>query len=76
MTKQKIISNLLIHMINEIRKGGLTISEIYKLSDKYATKIDNLYNSDSNKKKCFCGSYFDGITCNSCGFDASEVDIY
>jgi hypothetical protein len=27
-------------------------------------------------KRCFCGAYFDGIECNSCGFDASEVYIY
>ena len=27
-------------------------------------------------KRCFCGADFDGIECNSCGFDASEVDIY
>jgi len=30
-------------------------------------------------KPCFCGADFDGIECNSCGscgFDASEVDIY
>lgn len=27
-------------------------------------------------KRCFCGAEFDGIECNSCGFDASEVDIY
>lgn len=29
-----------------------------------------------NKKRCFCGAIYDGITCNSCGFDASEIDIY
>ena len=27
-------------------------------------------------KRCFCGAEYDGIECNSCGFDASEVDIY
>ena len=27
-------------------------------------------------KRCFCGAKFDGIECYSCGFDASEVDIY
>ena len=27
-------------------------------------------------KRCFCGAAWDGITCNHCGFDASEVDIY
>ena len=27
-------------------------------------------------KRCFCGADFDGIECNSCGFHASEVDIY
>ena len=27
-------------------------------------------------KRCYCGSMFNDITCNSCGFDASEVDIY
>lgn len=26
--------------------------------------------------RCFCGAKFDGVECNSCGFDASEVDIY
>lgn len=28
------------------------------------------------RKRCFCGADFDGIECNSCGFDATEVDIY
>jgi len=30
-----------------------------------------------NKPKCYCGAILepDG-TCNSCGFDATEVDIY
>ena len=27
-------------------------------------------------KSCFCGADFDGIECNICAFDASEVDIY
>ena len=27
-------------------------------------------------KSCFCGAAFNGIECNSCGFDASEVDVY
>jgi len=27
-------------------------------------------------KRCFCGAAWDGITCNHCGFDASDVDIY
>lgn len=27
-------------------------------------------------ERCFCGSAWDGFTCNHCGFDASEVDIY
>ena len=27
-------------------------------------------------KRCVCGSEYNGIECNSCGFDASEVDIY
>lgn len=30
----------------------------------------------SVSKSCLCGSEFDGVECNSCGFDASEVDIY
>jgi hypothetical protein len=76
MTKQNIISNILSDMITEIKKGRLTVSDAYKLSDKYATKIDNLYNSEKKQKKCFCGEKFDGVTCNSCGFDASEIDIY
>lgn len=40
----------------------------------------NVVNKNCNiprvSKRCFCGAEFDGITCNSCGFDASEVDIY
>ena len=31
---------------------------------------------DSVSKRCFCGAEFDGIECDRCGFDASEVDIY
>lgn len=27
-------------------------------------------------KRCFCGAEFDGIECYSCGFDATEIDIY
>ena len=27
-------------------------------------------------KLCFCGAKYNGINCNSCGFDASEIDIY
>ena len=31
---------------------------------------------DCVSKRCFCGAEYDGIECNRCGFDASEVDIY
>ena len=27
-------------------------------------------------RRCFCGAEFNGSWCNSCGFDASEVDIF
>jgi hypothetical protein len=27
-------------------------------------------------KRCFCGAEWNGIECKSCGFDASEADIY
>lgn len=28
------------------------------------------------RERCICGAAWDGVTCNHCGFDASEVDIY
>lgn len=27
-------------------------------------------------RRCSCGAEFDGLACDSCGFDANEVDIY
>ena len=42
------------------------------LIDKLAKKLP-IY---SVSKRCFCGAEYDGIECNNCGFDASEIDIY
>ncbi len=75
MTRKNIIANELASMIREIRKGGLTVTQACQLSDKYADKIDKLYNSDK-KKTCFCGAEYNGVECSKCGFDASEIDIY
>ncbi len=33
-------------------------------------------NTQNVSKRCFCGAEFNGIECNICGFDASEVDIH
>lgn len=43
MTKINIISNLLLTLIKEVRKGDSKVSDKYKLSDKYAKRIDELY---------------------------------
>ena len=45
---------------------------ILKRNESSAKKL-HIHN---DSKRCFCGAEFDGIECNSCGFDASEVDIY
>ena len=45
---------------------------ILKRSESSAKKL-HIHNVS---KRCFCGAEYDGIECNSCGFDASEVDIY
>lgn len=76
MTRENIISLVLSEMISEIRKQRLTVCDAYRLTDKYANKIDKLYNSDKKKICPNCGLEFNGIECNKCGFDASEIDIF
>lgn len=53
------------------------------LNDKYPSftkwynkKTKSLLTSFNESIKCHCGSKFDGIECYSCGFDATEIDIY
>ena len=43
---------------------------------KLLIKRNNNLTKHNTKKKCGCGCYFDGIECFSCGFDASDIDIY
>lgn len=45
---------------------------IIRSNESLAKELDR-HNAN---KRCFCGAEWDGIECNSCGFDASEVDIY
>ncbi|MCM2302830.1 MAG: hypothetical protein NDI80_09430 [Flavobacteriaceae bacterium] len=46
---------------------------------QFYSNLDDIKNDKVSKQlvnKCFCGAEFDGIECTSCGFDASEADIY
>jgi len=45
---------------------------------KEAKEMENQYlkNKRKSTKRCHCGAEFDGIECYSCGFDATEIDIY
>lgn len=71
--------------IYEIHRGSINVAHnlILTTRDKaFAYRLVAAYNdlwADKNYKNvkyCFCGSQWDGINCSSCGFDASEVDIY
>ncbi len=53
----------------------LTPEEQQELLDDSERVVKNCSIPDVSKR-CFCGAEYDGIDCNSCGFDASEVDIY
>ena len=51
---------------------GIWFNKVYKDAKRLVKKL-TIHNIS---KRCFCGAEYDGISCNSCGFDASEVDIY
>lgn len=51
--------------------------EMKNLIEQYADeKVKQALTIPAVSKRCFCGAKYDGISCKSCGFDASEVDIY
>lgn len=43
MTKTNIVGNLLALLIKEVRTNNSTVGEKYKLADKYANRINELY---------------------------------
>jgi len=48
----------------------------YLLEKKIAFKGIKKYAKERlYKSHCGCGAMYDGIQCNKCGFDASEIDI-
>jgi hypothetical protein len=68
--KRKLIKNLVF----EVYDKGLQQNDC-NLTDCYE-KIPQALNIPLVSKRCFCGAAWDGITCDHCGFDASEVNIY
>jgi hypothetical protein len=68
--KRKLIKNLVF----EVYDKGLQQNDC-NLTDSYE-KIPQALNIPLVSKRCFCGAAWDGITCDHCGFDASEVNIY
>ena len=52
------------------------LKNVLKLLLRRNESSDKKLHIHNVSKRCFCGTDFNGIECNSCGFDASEVDIY
>ena len=75
MTKEEIV-----YKIEQIAHNGafdgINADYVEREAEKLADKIVKLFAIPVVSKRCFCGAGYDGIECNSCGFDASEVDIY
>lgn len=75
MTKEEIV-----YKIEQIAHNGafdgINADYVEREAEKLADKIVKSFTIPVVSKRCFCGAEFDGIECNSCGFDASEVDIY
>ena len=74
MTKaEEIYHRFVNYEWNEIGEG-MKVSIIKAIDE--ALKEGQKLPIHNVSKRCFCGAAWDGITCNHCGFDASEVDIY
>jgi len=74
--------------IEQLDKLDKDISKLYLNSEMSAQSLADVMGKIDTKrfeinqangvviKRCFCGGVWDGITCNHCGFNASEIDIY
>ena len=59
--------------VNDMSEGHLrSVLKLLIRRNENSVKKLHIHNVS---KRCFCGAEFDGIECNSCGFDAGEVDI-
>lgn len=86
MTQKELIKRLM-DVVENYKKDYLyktgILTDIGVLVDEYTeTVVKNCTISVAEEqskqatKRCFCGAEYDGIECNNCGFDASEIDIY
>ena len=75
MTKEEI-QNRIEQVAYDGAADGCNQAVIEREAEKLADEIVKLFAIPVVSKRCFCGAEYDGIECNSCGFDASEVDIY
>ena len=77
MTKKELKQELLNASVEIDLQGHGKADVIFERDfDDLVEKLAKKLHIHNDSKRCFCGAEFDGIECNSCGFDASEVDIY
>lgn len=75
-------TELLVKFLDDAKRDNIINSVMYdklKYRVQFYSNLDDIKNDKVSKQlvnKCFCGAEFDGIECTSCGFDASEADIY
>lgn len=75
MTKEEIVYKI-EQIVYNGAFDGINADYVEREAEKLADKIVKLFAIPVVSKRCFCGAEYDGVECNSCGFDASEVDIY
>lgn len=72
MKNRDLIRDAMMFAVKGITGRVLREATVQSMIDDFEKQL----NIPAVSKRCFCGAKYDGVKCNSCGFDASEVDIY
>lgn len=72
----EVAAENMINIQQMVTTKQLAIIAMRRYAKLYHESEVKKLNIPAVSKRCFCGAAWDGITCNHCGFDASEVDIY